>query len=274
MVFASPAPQVEPAIAASAPIEDPAVAEQAVPCSDSVHVDPAQKVDPAVPIDDPMKYAPESVKTAKAHVIKPLSVESLSEMNHNGNDFECEAAVIRGKPQKNILRRLLPWIFDERDFVAYGEVRKYIYVKDKLTCFVYVDKHDPSPLYAIDMLEYNAVLEDPHRLDPQSFTVSPVPNSNKSRPEMITVLLKNKVTKEQCYQFTFDTANQQNAAKEFYDLFSGNSTPNLKAHVSIDAEKNPKKNPSETKQDEDHIKKAGVGVPSPTKKIKVDISSL
>lgn len=226
MTIASPAPQVEPAVATSAPIEDPAIAEQAILFSGSVQVDPAQKVDPAVAIDDPMKYAPDNVnrdKTTKNHHTS-LSAAKLRETNHNNHDFECNVAVINEKPQKNILRRLLPWIFDERDFVAYGEVLKYIYVKDKCTCFIYNDMHDPIPLYAIDLLDYFAVLEDPNHLDPQSYTVSPVPNSNKSRPELITVLLKRKTTKEQSYQFTFDTTNQPNVAKEFYDLVTATLT--------------------------------------------------
>jgi hypothetical protein len=237
MNLASPAPKVEPAVATVAPVEEPAIAEQAVPCSDAVHAQPAQQVDPAVPSDNPMEYAPVHLLTTNDHLNKPLSVQKLRETNHNDRDFECEAAVIRGKPTKNFLRRFLPWIFEERDFVAYGEVRKYIYVKDIVNCFIFNEIDDPIPLYAIDLSEYNAVLEDPNHLDPESFTISPVPNSNKARPEMITVLLKDKKTKVQTYQFTFDTSKQPKSAKFFFDMF----TLTRKNTVNNDSEKKMKK---------------------------------
>ena len=42
----------------------------------------------------------------------------------SGSDFEAKAAVLRGAPKKDILKRWLPLFFDERDFVAYGEVKQ------------------------------------------------------------------------------------------------------------------------------------------------------
>ena len=54
-----------------------------------------------------------------------MSVESLR--GAHGADFEGKAAVLRGAPQKppveRIMARMLPFLFYERDFVAYGEVR-------------------------------------------------------------------------------------------------------------------------------------------------------
>lgn len=46
-----------------------------------------------------------------------------------GADFEGDAAVLRGAPKKNILKKALPLFFDERDFVAYGEV-SCVYERD------------------------------------------------------------------------------------------------------------------------------------------------
>jgi hypothetical protein len=51
-----------------------------------------------------------------------ISVEALR--GESGADFEGNAAVLRGAPKKDILKRFLPLFFDERDFVAYGEVRE------------------------------------------------------------------------------------------------------------------------------------------------------
>lgn len=50
-----------------------------------------------------------------------MSVAALR--GESGADFEGNAAVLRGAPKKNILKRALPLFFDERDFVSYGEVR-------------------------------------------------------------------------------------------------------------------------------------------------------
>ena len=56
-----------------------------------------------------------------------MSVAALR--GESGSDFEGNAAVLRGAPKKNILKRVLPLCFDERDFVAYGEVRSRVLVR-------------------------------------------------------------------------------------------------------------------------------------------------
>lgn len=49
---------------------------------------------------------------------------SVAALRGNGSDFEANAAVLRGAPKKNMLKKFLPLFFDERDFIAYGEVSK------------------------------------------------------------------------------------------------------------------------------------------------------
>jgi hypothetical protein len=135
-----------------------------------------------------------------------------------GADFESYAAVIKGAVRKNFLQILLPCIYDERDFVAYGEVKYYVLVKDGL-CYIYVQETDPSPLYAIDVSLYFAVFEDPLKLEKGSWTISPMPNTNLPRKSMKTILLKLKATGKQAFQFTFDTENDESLAKVFQGLF-------------------------------------------------------
>ena len=59
-----------------------------------------------------------------------MSVAALR--GDSGADFEGNAAVLRGAPKKDILKRFLPLFFDERDFVAYGEVSGNL---GKVFCF-------------------------------------------------------------------------------------------------------------------------------------------
>lgn len=54
-----------------------------------------------------------------------------------------KAAVLRGAPAKNILQKCLPCIFDERDFVAMGEVSRYVFIKGNVI-FVYGQETDPK----------------------------------------------------------------------------------------------------------------------------------
>jgi hypothetical protein len=234
-VHAAPAPIVDPAVADKAPVEDAAVADGAVP-TDAAIADRPSIVEPAVPFDNPMKYAPDCVRNPKISKSSVLSVNALrkqcKEDAKNGTVekttttyFESYAAVIQGTPSKNIFRRCLPCMLDERDFVSYGEVRKYIFVTSpKGSCFIYGDIIDPTPLYGINLVDYIAVREDPNQPDSNSFTISPVPNTNKPRDELVTILLKTKSDLKQAYQFTFDTTNDTSLPDRFLSLFDNDTT--------------------------------------------------
>lgn len=227
---ATPAPRVEPAIADSIPSSERVVATMA-PQSEPPNPTPAMRVDP-----DSTSYPSNnnSINDDKGNLPTPVrgsqpsdygwSVPMLSSLSptqvrgQNGADLECYAAVLRGAPERNFLQILLPCIYDERDFVAYGEVKKYILIKAG-TCFVYGEHTDPSPIYAIPLNEMTCLLENPNRLDKFSVTISPLPDSNRSPPWMVTVLLKYRNSGKQAYQFTFDTQRcHEETPRRFMDL--------------------------------------------------------
>lgn len=115
--LATPAPRVGKAIADKAPPPDPAVAEPVTPrACESVRVNKAEEVEPAVAGYKETVIVQPSPQTKRDE----MSVQALR--GETGADFESKAAVLRGAPHKDFLKRWLPWIFDERDFVAYGEV--------------------------------------------------------------------------------------------------------------------------------------------------------
>jgi hypothetical protein len=119
------------------------------------------------------------------------------------------------------LRRWLPSALDERDFVAFGEVSRYVFVKGNCI-FVYCEETDPSPLYAIQLESVVAMLEDPMKPDEHSFTISPRVNTNEARQNLVTVLLKDRTTMEQKYQITLDTSLDKAVAKRFTDVLTVN----------------------------------------------------
>merc|ERR1712232_184120 len=90
-----------------------------------------------------------------------------------------------------LLKKCLPFLFDERDFVSYGEVRRYIFVKGNCI-FIYGDKSDPRPLYVIELHKFRAKIEDPSKPDKRSHTVSPQAGSNMPASYFTTVLLEEK----------------------------------------------------------------------------------
>merc|ERR1711971_1404431 len=137
-----------------------------------------------------------------AEVASHLSVAALR--GEGGAEFESKAAVIKGGIQRNFLRRALPVFFDERDFVSFGEVMRFILVKGNCI-FIYGQDTDPSPLYAIQLETVQILQEDPRKPDKESFTISPRIDSNEAREHLVTILLKDKETGKQRYQITLDT---------------------------------------------------------------------
>lgn len=217
--LASPAPTVEPAVASPASAADanePLNIQPAIPTKDVV-VERAPRVEPATLADDPMALAPSII--FQKQDISHLSVEALRTA---GADFESPAGVIKGCVQRNFLRRCLPFFYEERDFVAMGEIQRFVFVKGDCI-FVYGQETDPSPFYAIQLETITAMLEDPRKPDKDSFTISPRVNTNEARENLATILLKDRKSGKLAYQITFDTTNDKSLAKRFLDVVHRNS---------------------------------------------------
>ena len=158
-----------------------------------------------------------------------MSVAKLS--GSSGADFESQAAVLRESPKKNLLQVWLPFIFDERDFVSFGEVLRFVLIKGNC-CFVFADKESHAPIYAIPLEEVTARLEDPNHPDASSFTISPSPQKrfrNKTKKEFATVLLNYRNDGSHAYQFTFETSNDASIAKRFCALIEESITTKNRA---------------------------------------------
>jgi hypothetical protein len=113
-------------------------------------------------------------------------------------------------------------LYEERDFIAMGEVSRFVFVKGNCI-FVYGQQTDPSPLYAIQLETVIAMKEDPNKPDKHSYTISPRVNTNEARENLVTILLKDRKTGKQAYQVTFDTTDDKSVAKRFLDVLSQNT---------------------------------------------------
>ncbi len=194
--FSSRAPDVEAATTNRARVEEPGTAE------------PAQSVEAAA-LFDPKVDAPRPKETL---VEKGISVRALR--GENGADFESIVAVLRGAPEKNFLRRWIPCCFDERDFISFGEVKRFVVIKGNC-CFVFTEETDVQPIYAIPLDEVRPFMEDPSKPEKTSVTVSPT-SSKGTSADLVTVLLRYH-DGAHAYQFTFDASNDRSVAKRFYD---------------------------------------------------------
>uniref|UniRef100_A0A7S1ZAD5 PH domain-containing protein n=1 Tax=Ditylum brightwellii TaxID=49249 RepID=A0A7S1ZAD5_9STRA len=208
MDLATAAPTVSQASAIPAPAVEDATAEPAIPSND-LNVQPAPTVESAETVDDPKKHAPLPNKMKK---VGETSVQALRETP--GIYFESQAAVLRGT-KKNFFRKYLPLIFDERDFVAFGEVLRFVLVKGD-NCFVFTDETDASPIYAFPLQGLKAIIENPKNPDKNSVTISPSTNNDVSKSDLVTVLLKNPRDKIE-YQFSFDKSGDEEIAERFVD---------------------------------------------------------
>lgn len=229
--LAPPAPRASAAVAEKAPSGEPAVADR-VQQSPQVQAQPMEPADPCIPYDDPSNFSLSTVHLVKkdgsvigmtknSGITTLLSVSSLR--GTSGATFESYAAILRGAPEKNILKVCLPCLYDERDFVSFGEVKKYCLIKGS-TCFVFLQDTDLAPLYAIPLDEVYPVQEDPNHPDPASITVSPMPGTNKPRKSVVTIMLKYRRDDSQAYQFTFDTEQDVSLAKRFMDAVEMGNT--------------------------------------------------
>ena len=165
--------------------------------------------------------------------------------------FSSKAAVIKGGVEKNLLRKLLPLCYDERDFLSYGEVVRYVYVHGNYI-FVYPtddDDYDDAnvderiPLHVIPISssgqqrqrQWLVEIEDPKHPDPCSYTISPRPNTNITGEHYATVLLKDKwYSRKILYQFTFDVSSDRGLAKRFVDVVENISKMHYPVNTSGD----------------------------------------
>jgi hypothetical protein len=220
--LASPAPVVGPADVERQRSDSPVHVDPPPP-SGSVIVEPAEEVEPATVAADPQQRPPPHPPRLSSSQAAVLSVANLRSRSR-GLQFSSKAAVIKGGVQKNLLRRLFPVCYDERDFVSYGEVVRYIFVSGNVI-FVYVDVdvETSKPLYAILMETLTIEVEDPRRPDSYSYTISPRPNTNQTGEDFTTVLLKDITTHKLMYQITFDTSSDPTVVKRFMDVIVMNS---------------------------------------------------
>jgi hypothetical protein len=131
--------------------------------------------------------------------------------------FEGYAAVIIGPVQKNLCEKALKCLYDERSFLSYGEVKRYIVIlKDSNTIFVYADADMPSPMYSIPLENLELEKEDKQNPHFYSHTISPDANTgvlgapftnNKSKASLDTVLLIDENGKI-AYQLAFDNSEE------------------------------------------------------------------
>ena len=237
MNLALPPIRVEEAVAAPCEVEEPATADPVRPTHSMrgiVRVEPPPTVEAAT-IDlmttTTTHTGPQVPPPSKA--ISPLSVEGLR-MAPGVTHFEGDVAILPRAPGKTMLQIVLPCLYDDRHFVAFGEAKKYCVVKD-IICYVYNDPTDPEPLYQISFATtttttkyyYTVIMEDRWHPDPTSTTISPEPHTNLPRPEMKTVLLfqvagttttaKSSST-QLLYQFTFDTSSDATVADRFLSI--------------------------------------------------------
>lgn len=202
---------VEPARPAS-----PARADPVLDDKDSI------RVKPAVPTELPIVEPAPKVEPASDQLLCPLpnnnnnknvNPDSMKMDLTSGSDFYCKCSLNTGAPPKDILKRMLPLFFDERDFVSYGESLRFIVFRDT-TCFVYLEDTSPSPLYTIEMEPtFKASIEDPKKPDKYSVTISPYGNNNITSPNFETILLKNK-KKKIIFQFTVDVKNDKDLTQK------------------------------------------------------------
>lgn len=196
-----PAPKVE-AVNASA----------ATPCAAPGDVDPAtaSAVDPTFAgprLTERGSFMESAVKTTAvaADQSQNLSVEALRATQRVV--FEAHAGIIIGPDKKSLCQRLIPILFDERSFLSYGEIKRYIVIMDN-NIFAYTDATDPSPLYTIPLLDLVPKREDPKHPDFYSHTISPeantgLPYANTSKATLDHAFLRDR-NGNIAFQFAFD----------------------------------------------------------------------
>lgn len=149
-----------------------------------------------------------------------LSVDRLKQ-GPTGIVFEGAAGVCKGMEMHGVRRvtlalsRFLPAIYDQRDFVSYGEILRYVVVKDNIL-FVYAEKTDPNYLYMIPLESLKAVKEDPNHPHERSVTISPgYGTGNNRQDENIVNVLLLEARNRLVYQIAFNISQDKDIADTF-----------------------------------------------------------
>ena len=100
-------------------------------------------------------------------------------------------------------------------------------------CFIYLESTDLVPLYVFSLADVKPEIEDAHKPDKASCTVNPVNNSNKSRDDLVTVLLRYKRDGNLAYQFTFETEKDKSIVKRFIEVVQVNGQMNQPLKASV-----------------------------------------
>lgn len=190
---------------------EPAVLEADL---DGYKVEPAAQVDAAVTVDDAKKFAPMK-QLNEPHRDESLDIP-IEKLRLGGVKFEGPVAITKGLVvtfTRRTLGKIIPALYDDRDYVAYGEIERYVVVKDN-TCLVYTGPTDSSPLYSIPIESLKAVREDPLNPHKRSLTVRPAPNSGLQGEGLETILLLDD-NEKLAFQFTFDLSRGKSLADDF-----------------------------------------------------------
>lgn len=176
-------------------------------------------VEPAVTVDDAKQFAPlKQLNEPHFDSSKGVSLEKLRE---SGLEFENEAGVCKGLQMHGMrkvtlaLSKVAPSIWDARDFVSYGEISRYIAVKDDVL-FVYISEKEPTFLFTVPLESLKAVRENPKKPHKRSVTVSPGYGDGVDRQDdnVVNVLLLDARDKL-VYQLAFNTANDEELVDRF-----------------------------------------------------------
>ena len=224
MEVPTPAPKVEAATAEAVRPKAAPKVEEAVASSvtnaerpeHSSYVSATPPPDPSLSADANQAATEENEKKQHTDNSKP-SVEALRATGKVL--FEGYAAVIIGSVHKNLCEKAFRCIYDERSFLSYGEVKRYIVLmKGSNTIFVYADADMPSPMYTIPLDNLQLEHEDPQNPHFYSHTISPEANAgmlglgepfsnNKSKASLDTVLFIDDNGKI-AYQLAFDNSEE------------------------------------------------------------------
>merc|ERR1711862_47638 len=161
--LATPAPQVEQARAFAAPkVEEVNNVLPAIPVK-------APRVEPSPPIsnihdNDDEDYDVRLEKNDIKHTRNNNNNSSLSAseiIKHSS--FNAYAAIYAPTKKKKrypwFIRQVLLQINDDRNFISYGEIKRFLIIHEKI-CYVYLEKISQKPLYIIPLEKYKYVLEE------------------------------------------------------------------------------------------------------------------
>merc|ERR1711862_843328 len=174
--LATPAPQVEQARAFAAPKVD-SVQYAATPAPNIEEVNnvlsaipvKAPRLEPSPPIsnihdnddeDYDVRLEKNDIKNTRNN--NNNSSLSASEIIKHSS-FNAYAAIYAPTKKKKrypwFIRQVLLQINDDRNFISYGEIKRFLIIHEKI-CYVYLEKISQKPLYIIPLEKYKYVLEE------------------------------------------------------------------------------------------------------------------